>query len=403
MDLQYTDEENEFRLEVREFFRTAIPADIQSKTVLGQRLSREDIVRWTHILHDKGWATPAWPVEWGGTGWDPIRQYIFREELAMAPVPEALVFNTNMIGPLLIAFGTEEQKRHFLPRIARLDTWFCQGFSEPEAGSDLASLRTRAVRIRDSGGDHYVVTGQKIWTTLGHHADWCFLLVRTDPDAKKQRGISMLLMDMKSPGVTVKPIITIDGCHELNETFLDEVRIPAANLIGEENKGWDYAKYLLGHERSAQSRVGLSKMRLRRAKQLAANVRSGRGTLADDPGFRERVALIEVELKALEMLTLRVVADGPSSTGGASDPKASILKLKGVALQQAATEVLMEVAGYETMEYDGSFVRGREAPKGGEDWALTIAPNYYYARHVSIAAGSSEVQRNIIAHSVLGL
>ena len=399
MDRHSTNEEIEFRREVREFFRTALPADIRRKTVRGQRLSREDVVRWTHILHAKGWATPNWPVEWGGTGWDPIRQYIFREELLMAPAPEALVFNTNMIGPLLIAFGTEEQKRHFLPRIARLDYWFCQGFSEPEAGSDLASLRTRAVRA----GDHHVVTGQKIWTTLAHNADWCFLLARTDPEAKKQRGISMFLMDMKSPGVTVKPIITIDGCHELNETFLDGVRIPAANLIGEENKGWDYAKYLLGHERSAQSRVGLSKMRLRRAKQLAAGVRSGAGTLADDLGFRERVAAVEVELKALELLTQRVIAEGPAIAGGASDPKASILKLKGVELQQAATEILMEVAGDETMEYDGDFLRGHAEPAGGEDWALTIAPNYYFARHVSIAAGSSEVQRNIIAHSVLGL
>lgn len=351
------------------------------------------------ILHAKGWATPAWPTEWGGTGWDPIRQYIFREELLMAPAPEALVFNANMIGPLLAAFGTPEQKQHFLPRIASLDYWFCQGFSEPNSGSDLASLRTRAVR----DGDHYVVSGQKIWTTLAHHADWCFLLVRTDPEAKKQRGISMLLMDMRSPGVTVKPIVTIDGRHELNETFLDDVRVPVENLIGEENKAWDYAKYLLGHERSAQSRVGLSKMRLRRAKELAAKVASGDGTLAEDPHFRERVALLEVELKALEMLTLRVVADGPANAHGASDAKASILKLKGVALQQAATEVLMEVAGYDAMEYDGDFVFGGAEPLGGEDWALPIAPNYYFFRHVSISAGSSEVQRNIIAHSVLGL
>ncbi|MEO6717026.1 MAG: acyl-CoA dehydrogenase family protein [Novosphingobium sp.] len=399
MDLRYTPEEEQFRKEVRAFFRTAIPADIQSKTVLGQRLSREDLVRWTHILNQKGWATPNWPVEWGGTGWSPICQYIFHEELAMVPVPEALVFNTNMIGPLLIAFGTNEQKRHFLPRIATLEYWFCQGFSEPDAGSDLASLRTRAVR----DGEDYVISGQKIWTTLAHHADWCFLLARTDPQAKKQRGISMFLMDMTSPGVMVKPIVTIDGCHELNETFLDDVRIPTANLIGEENKGWDYAKYLLGHERSAQSRVGLSKMRLRRAKQLAAGVRSGGRTLAEDPHFRERVAGIEVELKALELLTQRVIAQGPANTDGASDPKASILKLKGVALQQEATEILMEVAGYEAMEYDGSFLRGESEPAGGEDWALTIAPNHYYARHVSIAAGSNEVQRNIIARSVLGL
>jgi alkylation response protein AidB-like acyl-CoA dehydrogenase len=399
MDLRYSDDELQFRQEVRAFFRTALPHDIRRKAELGQRLSRDDIVRWTRILHAKGWAVPGWPVEWGGTGWDPVRQYIFKEELLMAPAPEALVFNISMIGPLLIAFGSEEQKRHFLPRIATLEYWFCQGFSEPEAGSDLAALRTRAVR----DGDHYVVNGHKIWTTLGHRADWCFMLVRTDFEAKKQGGISMLLLDMKTPGVTVKPIVSIDGCHELNETFLDDVRIPVANLIGEENKGWDYAKYLLGHERAAQARVGLSKMRLNRARALARNVPAGDGVLADDPFFRERVALIEIELKALEMLTLRVVADGPAATNGASDPKASILKLKGVALQQAATEVLMEVAGYEAMEADTDFVTGAARPAGGEDWALTIAPNYYFARHVSIAAGSSEVQRNIIAHSVLGL
>lgn len=399
MDLRYTEEEQRFRLEVRNFFRSALPEDIRRKVVRGQRLSREDQMRWTGLLHAKGWATPDWPVEWGGTGWNSAKRYIFKEELLMAPAPEALVFNVNMIGPLLIAFGSDEQKRHFLPRIASLQYWFCQGFSEPDAGSDLASLRTRAVR----DGDHYVVSGQKIWTTLGHRADWSFLLVRTDLVAKKQRGISILLMDMKSPGVTVRPITSIDGCHELNEMFLDDVRVPVANLIGEENKGWDYAKYLLGHERSAQARVGLSKMRLERARHLAGTVRSGDGLLADDPRFRERLALIEVELKALEILTQRVIAAGPAAMGGASDPKASILKLKGVALQQAATEVLMEVAGYEAMEYDGDFVDGSAEPVGGEDWALTIAPNFYFARHVSIAAGSNEVQRNIIAHSVLGL
>ncbi len=399
MDLRYSEEDIRFREDVRTFFRTALPDDIRRKVVCGQRLSREDVVRWTGILHAKGWATPGWPVEWGGTGWDSVKQYIFKEELLMAPAPEALVFNTSMIGPLLIAFGSDEQKSHFLPKIATLEYWFCQGFSEPESGSDLASLRTRAVQ----DGDEYVVNGQKIWTTMGHRADWCFLLVRTDPDAKKQRGISMLMVDMKTSGITVKPIITIDGYHDLNETFFDNVRIPAANLIGEENKGWDYAKYLLGHERSAQSRVGLSKMRLQRARQLAQDIACGTGCLADDPQFRERIALIEVELKALEILTLRVIADGPASTGGASDPKASILKLKGVALQQAATQVLMEVAGYDAMEYDGEFLKGAAEPAGGEDWALTIAPNFYFARHVSIAAGSSEVQRNIIAHSVLGL
>ena len=267
-------------------------------------------MRWTRILFARGWATPAWTPEWGGTGWSAVKQYIFKEELHMAPAPEPLSFNVNMIGPVLIAFGTEAQKRHFLPRIARLDDWFCQGFSEPGAGSDLASLRTQA-RLE---GDHYIVNGQKLWTSTAHHADWCFLLVRTDPNAKKQSGITYLLMDMKSPGITVRPIITIDGYHETNEMFLENVRIPVANRIGEENKGWDYAKYLLGHERSGIARVGVSKMRVRRAKELAARVPAGEGMLGEDTGFRERVAALEVELKALEMTQMRVIAESAAAT-----------------------------------------------------------------------------------------
>ena len=256
MDLNYTAQELAFRAEVREFFKQALPADIRAKVVLGQRLSKEELKRWTQILHAKGWATPAWSRDWGGTGWSAVQQYIFKEELHMAPAPEPLSFNVNMIGPVLIAFGTEEQKKHFLPKIASLEYWFCQGFSEPGAGSDLASLRSQAVR----DGDDYVVNGQKLWTSTAHHAEWCFLLVRTDRDAKNQRGITYLLMDMKSPGITVRPIITIDGNHETNEMFLEDVRVPVANRIGEENKGWDYAKFLLGNERSGIARVGISKM-----------------------------------------------------------------------------------------------------------------------------------------------
>src|SRR5271165_2036143 len=305
MDLRFTDEEIAFREEVRHFFRTALPPDIARKCTLGQRISREELVRWTRILDDRGWATPAWAPEWGGTGWSAVQQYIFKEELHLAPAPEPLSFNVNMIGPVLIAFGTEAQKRHFLPRIARLDYWFCQGFSEPGAGSDLASLRTEA-RLE---GDHYVVNGQKLWTSTAHLADWCFLLVRTDPAAKKQEGISYLLMDMKTPGITIRPIITIDGNHETNEMFLENVRVPVANLVGEENKGWDYAKYLLGHERSGIARVGVSKMRVRRARQLARQVMSAGRPLIEDERFRERVAEIEVELKALEITQMRLIAD----------------------------------------------------------------------------------------------
>jgi alkylation response protein AidB-like acyl-CoA dehydrogenase len=399
MDLRLTDDELRFRDEVRAYFKQALPPDIRAKCVLGQRLSREELQRWQKILHDKGWATPAWAPEWGGTGWTAIQQYIFKEELHMAPAPEPLSFNVNMIGPTLIAFGTEAQKQHFLPKISSLEYWFCQGFSEPGAGSDLAALRTTAVR----DGAHYVIDGQKLWTSTAHHADWCFLLVRTDPQAKKQQGITYLLMDMRTPGITVRPIITLDGNHETNEMFLENVRVPVANRLGEENKGWDYAKYLLGHERSGIARVGISKMRLRRAVDLARRINAGDTTLADEPRFRERVAALEVELKALEITQMRVIAESGRNLSGKPDPKASILKLKGSELQQAATGLLLEVAGYEAFEFDPEFVKGMREGDEGLDWARAIAPNHFFARHVSIVGGSNEIQRNILAKTVLGL
>jgi alkylation response protein AidB-like acyl-CoA dehydrogenase len=399
MDLSFTPEERAFRKEVREFFRQALPSDIRAKVVLGQRLSKEELKRWTRILHAKGWATPAWSRDWGGTGWSPVQQYIFKEELHMAPAPEPLSFNVNMIGPVLIAFGSEEQKAHFLPRIATLDYWFCQGFSEPGAGSDLASLRTQAVR----DGDDYVVNGQKLWTSTAHHAEWCFLLVRTDPGAKKQQGISYLLMDMKSPGITVRPIITIDGNHETNEMFLENVRIPVANRVGEENKGWDYAKYLLGHERSGIARVGISKMRLQRARSLAGRIPMGSSTLARDASFRERAAALEIELKALEITQMRVIAEGSRAASAKADPKTSILKIKGSELQQAAAELLLGVAAYDALEYDADFLRGLREGDDQVDWARSVAPNHYFARHVSIVGGSNEIQHNILAKSILGL
>jgi alkylation response protein AidB-like acyl-CoA dehydrogenase len=398
MDLNYTAQELAFRAEVREFFKQALPSDIRAKVVLGQRLSKEELKRWTQILDAKGWATPAWSRDWGGTGWSAVQQYIFKEELHMAPAPEPLSFNVNMIGPVLIAFGTEEQKRHFLPKIASLEYWFCQGFSEPGAGSDLASLRSQAIR----DGDDYVVNGQKLWTSTAHHAEWCFLLVRTDRNAKNQRGITYLLMDMKSPGITVRPIITIDGNHETNEMFLENVRVPVANRIGEENKGWDYAKFLLGNERSGIARVGISKMRLQRARLLAERIANGSSTLAQDPGFRERASVLEIELKALEITQMRVIAESSHSATTKPDPKTSILKIKGSELQQQATELLFGVAGYEAMEYDEELLRGLREGEDA-DWARTIAPNHYFARHVSIVGGSNEIQHNILAKSILGL
>jgi len=399
MDLRFTAEETDFRQEVRAFFEKALPLDIRRKTALGQRISKEEMLRWVRILHDRGWATPAWAPEWGGTGWDAVKQYIFKEELHLAPAPEPISFNMNMIGPTLIAFGSEAQKRHFLPKIARMDYWFCQGFSEPGAGSDLASLRTTAVR----DGDHYVIDGQKLWTSTAHHADWCFVLARTDPAARKQQGISYLLMDMKTPGITIRPIVTIDGHHETNEMFLDQVRVPVANLVGEENKGWDYAKYLLGHERSGIARVGISKMRVRRARQLAAQAMSGGRPLIEDERFQERVAEIEVELKALEITQMRLIADIGKRQDGKPDPKSSILKMKGSQLQQASAELLLEVAGYSALEFDPAFVAGSRSQVEGDDWAMALAPNHYWARHVSIVGGSNEIQRNILAKTVLGL
>lgn len=399
MDLTFTPEENAFREEVRAFFRSALPADIRRKCELGQRISKEEMTRWVRILHDKGWATPAWTPEWGGTGWDAVRQYIFKEELHLAPAPEPISFNMNMIGPTLIAFGSEAQKREFLPRIARMDIWFCQGFSEPGAGSDLAALRTAAVR----DGDHYVIDGQKLWTSTAHHADWCFVLVRTDPAAKKQQGITYLLVDMKTPGITIRPIITLDGHHETNEVFFDQVRVPVSNRVGEENKGWDYAKYLLGHERSGIARVGISKFRVRRARELSKTVMSGGKPLSEDPRFQERVAEIEVELKALEITQMRLIAEIGKRHDGKPDPKSSILKMKGSQLQQASAELLLEVAGYHALEQDTDFLSGSKTQAEGDEWALTVAPNHYWARHVSIVGGSNEIQRNILAKTVLGL
>jgi pimeloyl-CoA dehydrogenase large subunit len=401
MDLRLTQAELDFRDEVRAFFREALPAPIRRKMELGQRLSKEDIVTWQRILNAKGWAVPHWPVEWGGTGWSPVQNYIFKEEMQLAPAPDPLGFNVSMVGPVIVAFGNEAQKRHFLPKVANLDYWFCQGFSEPGAGSDLASLRTAARR----DGDHYVVNGQKIWTSRAHNADWMFCLVRTDPAAAKpQLGISYLLIEMKTPGLTVRPISTIDGEHHFNEVFFDDVRVPVENLIGEENKGWNYAKFLLGNERTGIARVGASKYRIQRAKELAATVMIGDTPLSETERFREKVAAIEVELKALEITQMRVVSNATRLPKGAQDPASSVLKLKGSELQQAATEILMEVAGANAMAQQSEHLWGTATePPIGPEWAATLAPDYFYTRAASIYGGSNEIQKNVIAKRLLGL
>lgn len=401
MDLHYTPEEAAFRDEVRAFLHKELPPALRYKLMAGQRVSAPELRAWQRKLYEKGWATPAWDTQWGGTGWTAVQQYIFKEEIFMAPAPEPLSFNINMIGPVLIAFGSEEQKRRFLPKIASLEYWFCQGFSEPGSGSDLASLSTRAVR----DGDHYVVTGRKIWTSNAKVADWCFLLVRTDASAKNQLGITYLLVDMTSPGIAVRPISMLDGTHDTNEVVFDEVRVPVAHRVGEENRGWEYAKYLLGNERAGIGRPGVSRSRLRRARDLAARTPKGSGTVLDDPLFRAQFAELEVELKALEITQMRAIATKGRRGSGKADPMASILKLKGAEMQQRTSELLLEIAGCAGLEFDAGYLRGEGPATAAEAHGslLGTAPNYYTSRAWSILGGTDEIPRNVLAKTVLDL
>jgi pimeloyl-CoA dehydrogenase large subunit len=400
MDLRFTQDEIAFRDDVRAFMKQKLPAAIRAKMIEGRRLSRDDLVEWQRVLNAKGWGVPNWPQEWGGAGWGPVKTYIFRDEMQQAPAPEPLPFGVNMLGPVLIAFGDDAQKKKFLPRIANLDDWWCQGFSEPGAGSDLASLKTSAKRANG----HYVVNGQKTWTTLAQYADWIFCLVRTDPAAKKrQEGISFLLIDMKSPGITVRPIQTIDGGREVNEVFFDDVKVPAENLVGQENKGWDYAKFLLGNERTGIARVGASKARIRRLKELAALEQSGGKPLIADERFRAKIAAVEVELKALEMTELRVVAERTRSNK--PDPASSILKIKGSEIQQIITELLLEVVGPYALPQQTAHDENERwnEPPVGPDWGGPLAAQYFNTRKTTIYGGSNEIQKNIIAKAILGL
>lgn len=395
MNLDFTDADRAFRQEVRDFLAAALPADLRRKMVDRRHLGKDDIVRWQRILNARGWAVPAWPVEWGGQPWTPTQRYIFQEEMALAHAPEGSPFNVNMIGPVIARFGTDEQKRRFLPRIANIDDWWCQGFSEPGAGSDLAALKTSAVR----DGDDYVLNGQKIWTTQAQHADWMFALVRTDSNGKKQQGITFLLLDMRTPGITIRPIPSIDGISDLNEVFFDDVRVPIANRIGEEGRGWDYAKHLLGHERSGIARIGLSKERLSQLRHLEVDLHE-RGILSDAERQRLRrwLAEVEVELRALELTQLRVVA--ADSHGGGANSAASILKVRGTELQQRMTELTVELAGPAGLPMPDHHDHG---DAGVDGWLEAAAPFYFTMRKVSIFGGSNEIQKNIIAKTVLGL
>jgi pimeloyl-CoA dehydrogenase large subunit len=397
MDLRFTPEERAFREEMRGFFQTQIPRRIREASQRGEHVAKADQVEAQRIMNAAGLAVPHWPAEWGGRNWSPVQLYLWQDEMQSSGTPAPLPFNCNMVGPVIAQFGSEAQQRRFLPAAANLDDWWCQGFSEPGAGSDLASLRTAAVR----DGDDWVVNGQKTWTTLAQYAEWIFCLCRTDPAAKKQEGISFLLIDMETPGITVRPIQTLDGGHEVNEVWFDDVRVPGENLVGQVNRGWDYAKFLLGNERTGIARIGISKARLRRVKQLAALERVGDRPLIEDERFREKVASVEVELKALEMTQLRIVADERHWERGKPNPMSSLLKLKGSELQQATTELLLDVVGPYALPYlrDGD---GSNEPPVGPEHAAEAAPTYFNWRKVSIYGGSNEIQRNIMAKAILG-
>jgi alkylation response protein AidB-like acyl-CoA dehydrogenase len=390
LNLNFTDDELAFAAEVRGFAQRALPEDIRGAVLEGEHVPAEHIGRWQKILHGRGWGAPTWPAEWGGPGWDPVRQHLFDEECMVAGAPRQLPFGLRMVGPVLMKFGTPAQQHRFLPRIPSAEDWWCQGYSEPGAGSDLAALSTRAVRK----GDRYVVSGQKTWTTLAQYADWMFCLVRTDAEAKKQEGISFLLIDMKSRGVTVRPIILLDGGHEVNEVFLDDVEVPVEQRVGEENQGWTIAKYLLEHERTGIANVGINKRELARAKRLAREcLRHGR-PLAEDPLFAARLAEVEIELMALDVLNLRVLA--AARDRGSPGPMASMLKIKGSEIYQRIAELILEARGAAAL-----LCRRDETAKR---WVQDAAAAFYLnLRKVTIYGGSNEIQRSIIAKHLLEL
>jgi len=396
VDLNFSEGEERLRAEVRAFVRARLPAGVRAKTAAGRRLTRADYLEWHRALHAQGWAAPHWPQQFGGLGWSAVEQHIFEEELAAADAPRPIPFGTRMVGPVIMAFGSPQQQGYFLPRILSGEHWWCQGYSEPGAGSDLASLKTRAVR----SGTDYIVNGQKTWTTLAHYANWIFCLVRTDAQAKAQSGISFLLIDMSSPGITVRPIVTLDGAHEINEVWFQDVRVPADNLVGTENQGWTYAKFLLAHERTGVAGVAWAKRELARLKDIAARERCAGRPLIEDPLFAAKLAQLEIDLMALEITNLRMLdADRAKRAPG---PEASLLKIKGSVIQQAISELLLEAVG----PYGKAFAGG-ERPGDGlagvvpED-AIGLAAKYCNERKISIYSGSNEIQRNIIARMILG-
>jgi alkylation response protein AidB-like acyl-CoA dehydrogenase len=392
MDLNYSPEEMAFREKIRAWLHENLPADVRTKVVNHQELDKSDHVRWQKILARQGWAAPEWPQEWGGTNWTVVQRYIFEEECGYAGCPFRVPTGLLMCGPVLLRFGTDEQKRRFLPRIYNADEFWCQGYSEPGAGSDLASLKTSAVRT----GDYYIVNGQKIWTTWAHWADWIFCLVRTDPRAeKRQQGISFLLMDMQTPGITVRPLMLMPEGHEVNEVFFDEVKVPVENLVHEENDGWTVAKYLLGYERLGTSDIGASKRELVQLKELASKQLKNGKPLLDDARFHDKLSRVEVELMALEITQLRFL----DQLRGGRTPGAevSLLKITSTEIQQVLSELMVEAVG--------PFAQPFQPVEAADFDQVTanLAVRYCNYRKTSIYAGSNEIQRNIIAKMVLGL
>lgn len=398
MDLSFSADELAFRAEVRQFIQDNYPAELREKNARGAEYSRDDFLSWHRILADKGWSTPLWPTEHGGPGWTPTQRYIFEDEIGQADCIRIMPFGMTMVGPVIYSFGNQAQKDHFLPRIASGEDWWCQGYSEPGSGSDLASLCTRAVR----DGDDYIVNGQKTWTTMGQHADWIFCLVRTDPDVKAQEGISFLLIDMKTPGISVRPIITIEGGHEVNDVFLEDVRVPASNLVGEENKGWTYAKFLLMHERTGIAAVSRSKFGIEKLREIARVEMLDGGALLDDAGFSLKLSELEVDLLALEYTELRALSR--EAAGKPVGSEASILKIRGSEIQQRITEMTMEAVGYFALpNFSGAAEVGDNIAPVGPEYALGSTQRYLNMRKTTIYGGSNEIQRNIIAKMVLGL
>ncbi|MCT6717655.1 acyl-CoA dehydrogenase family protein [Acidovorax sp. K2F] len=398
MDLNFTPEEEAFRAEVQAFLKAKLPERIATKVKAGQRLTKADQDEWHAILNERGWLANHWPEAYGGPGWGAVEKFIFDTECALAGGPRIVPFGVNMLGPVLIKFGNEAQKKYWLPRILSGEDWWCQGYSEPGAGSDLASVKTTAVRQ----GDHYIVNGQKTWTTQGQHANMIFCLVRTDREAKAQSGISFLLVDMNSPGVELRPIRTLDGDKEVNEVFFTDVKVPVENLVGEENKGWTYAKYLLTYERTGIAGVGFCIAALAKLQVIAAKVIKNGKPLDQDPLFAARMAQVEIDLENMKTTNLRVIA--AVAGGGVPGAESSMLKIRGTEIRQEILSLIRRAVGpyalpfIEEAQYEGY----ADEPVGRKE-AATAAANYFNYRKLSIFGGSNEIQKNIISKMILGL